>query len=103
MDAVIVAAGAGKPGKAKAAQPIVLPAAALSEDGTTPEQGDPVSFTIDGTVQSSDGQTVTILPEKVNGEDIAEEATETPKDEVSEQDVEKAAQQSDDEQGGMGN
>jgi hypothetical protein len=45
-----------------------VPIDSLEQDGTPPEEGDDVSFSVDGTVQSIDGDNATIKIEAINGE-----------------------------------
>ena len=49
-----------------------IPIDSLEQDGTPPEQGDSVSFSVDGTVQSIDGDNATIKITAVNGEPVGE-------------------------------
>jgi hypothetical protein len=67
---------------------VMIPAASLmmaGEDGEmlSPEQGDAVSFTIEGTVSGEDGDMLEIAMETVNGEPAYPE--ETVKEEVVEE------------------
>tara|TARA_Y100001937_G_scaffold66011_1_gene90289 strand:+ start:152 stop:427 length:276 start_codon:yes stop_codon:yes gene_type:complete len=67
---------------------VMIPAASLmmaGEDGEmlSPEQGDAVSFTIEGTVSGEDGDMLEIAMETVNGEPAYTE--ETVKEEVVEE------------------
>ena len=57
-----------------------IPVDSLEQDGTPPEEGDSVSFSVDGTVQSIDGDDATVKIESVNGEPV----TETPEEESQE-------------------
>ena len=50
--------------------PMQVPVSNLSIDGTTPAEGDQVSFTVDGKVTSVDSDYATVTPEKINGEDV---------------------------------
>jgi hypothetical protein len=95
MDAVIVAAGA----KPKGQEPICLPAASLAEGDTPPAEGDPVSFTIDGTVEKTDGTTVWIKPLKVNGEDITDDSSGASSDAMDQNAMDDAASKADQENG----
>lgn len=61
-----------------------VPLASLSESGTPPEQGDQVSYSVDGTVQSVSGNMATVKIDAVNGEPVAEEGAETPAEEAAE-------------------
>jgi hypothetical protein len=68
---------------------VMIPAASLmmaGEDGEmlSPEQGDAVSFTIEGTVSGEDGDMLEIAMETVNGEP-AYPAEETVEEEVVEE------------------
>ena len=67
---------------------VMIPAASLmmaGEDGEmlSPEQGDAVSFTIEGTVSGEDGDMLEIAMETINGEPAYPE--ETVKEEVVEE------------------
>ena len=59
---------------------VQIPLDLLSEDGVPPAQGDSVSFSVDGTVQSVDAENGTIKIDAVNGQPVdessAQEATE---------------------------
>ena len=57
-----------------------MPLDITSEDGVPPEQGDSVSYQVDGTVQSVDAEDATIKIEAVNGQPVSESAA----DEASE-------------------
>ena len=57
-----------------------VPLDIISEDGVPPEQGDSVSYQVDGTVQSVDAEDATIKIEAVNGQPVNESAA----DEASE-------------------
>jgi len=57
-----------------------VPLDLLSEDGTPPAQGDQVSYSVDGTVQSTDAEDATVKITAVNGQPVAE----SPADEASE-------------------
>ena len=57
-----------------------VPLDIISEDGVPPEQGDSVSYQVDGTVQSVDAEDATIKIEAVNGQPVSESAA----DEASE-------------------
>lgn len=43
---------------------------AVSVDGTPPEVGDTISFTVEGTVSSVEGDTLMVKPVRVNGSEI---------------------------------
>jgi hypothetical protein len=62
-----------------------VPVDALSESGVPPEQGDKVSYSVEGTVQSISGPTATVSIDSVNGEPVGEEASETPEEEQGEE------------------
>ena len=49
-----------------------VPLDLLSEDGTPPAQGDSVSYSVDGTVQSTDAEDATVKITAVNGQPVAE-------------------------------
>jgi hypothetical protein len=51
-----------------------VPLDVLSEDGVPPEQGDNVSYQVDGTVQSVDEENATIKIDAVNGQPITDES-----------------------------
>lgn len=57
-----------------------VPLDLLAEDGVPPQQGDSVSYSVDGTVQSVDAENAVIKIESVNGQPVdessAQEATE---------------------------
>jgi hypothetical protein len=57
-----------------------IPVDSLEQDGTPPEENDSVSFQVDGTVQSIDGDDATIKVTAVNGEPVGE----TPEEENAE-------------------
>lgn len=57
-----------------------VPLDALSEDGVPPAQGDSVSFSCEGTVQSVDAEDATVKITSVNGSPVAE----APGDETAE-------------------
>ena len=61
-----------------------VPVASLSEDGVPPEQGDSVSFSVEGKVQSVSGNTATVSIDSINGEPVAEEGAESPEEEGAE-------------------
>lgn len=48
-----------------------LPVAALAVDGTTPEVGDSVEYTVKGRVSRIEGAEAYVMPETVNGEPAA--------------------------------
>ncbi|HEY4360332.1 MAG TPA: hypothetical protein VGN17_05165 [Bryobacteraceae bacterium] len=49
---------------------LVLPASAVSADGSEPQVGDDVSVTVDGKVSQSQNGMVTITPSAVNGQPV---------------------------------
>lgn len=49
---------------------ISVPADALSIDGTAPESGDPVTFTVSGTVSRMDGGFAVVRMEQVNDQPV---------------------------------
>lgn len=57
-----------------------VPLDLLSEDGTPPAEGDSVSYSVDGTVQSVDAEDAIVKVEAVNGQPVAE----SPADETAE-------------------
>lgn len=84
-----IAIGIGKsPGGAANA---TIPVNALAEDGVPPEEGDKVSFSVDGTVKSVSGNNATVSIDSVNGEPVGEEAAESPEEETTEEQGEGAA------------
>jgi hypothetical protein len=62
-----------------------VPVNALAESGVPPEEGDTVEYSVSGTVQSVSGKDATIKIDSINGEPVAEEASETPEEEASEE------------------
>jgi hypothetical protein len=65
-----------------------VPLDLLSEDGVPPAEGDKVSYSVDGTVQSVDGNNANVEIDAVNGQPVegsaAEEAGESPEEESAE-------------------
>ena len=57
-----------------------VPLDLLSEDGTPPGQGDSVSYSVDGTVQSVTAEDAVVKIDAVNGQPVAE----SPADETAE-------------------
>jgi hypothetical protein len=57
-----------------------VPMDSLEQDGTPPEVGDDVSYSVDGTVQSIDGDDATVEIKAINGEPVSE----TPEEESAE-------------------
>lgn len=57
-----------------------VPLDLLSEDGVPPAQGDSVSYSVEGTVQSTDAEDATVKITSVNGQPVAE----SPGDETAE-------------------
>lgn len=53
-----------------------VPLDLLAADGVPPEQGDSVSYQVDGTVQSVDAEDATVKITAVNGEPVDESAAE---------------------------
>lgn len=51
-----------------------VPLDLLSQDGVPPEQGDSVSYSVDGTVESVDAEDATVKITSVNGEPVDESA-----------------------------
>lgn len=47
-----------------------VPSDVLSIDGTEPEVGDDVTFTVDGTVSRSENGELYITPKMINGQDV---------------------------------
>jgi hypothetical protein len=62
-----------------------VPVNSLAEDGVPPEEGDSVQYSVEGTVQSVSGNSATIKIESINGEPVAEEASESPEEEATEE------------------
>lgn len=52
-----------------------VPLDLLAQDGVPPEQGDSVSYSVEGTVQSVDAEDATVKITSVNGEPVAESAS----------------------------
>lgn len=48
-----------------------VPSDALSIDGTPPEEGDTVTFTVDGTVSRSEDGTIFVTPTMINGQEVS--------------------------------
>jgi hypothetical protein len=61
-----------------------VPVASISESGVAPEEGDSVSYSVDGTVQSVSGNQATVKIDAINGEPVAEEGAESPEEEAAE-------------------
>jgi hypothetical protein len=61
-----------------------VPVNSLAEDGTPPEEGDQVQYSVEGTVQSISGPTATVKIDSINGEPVSEEASESPEEEGAE-------------------
>jgi hypothetical protein len=61
-----------------------VPLAALSEGGVPPEEGDSVSYSVEGKVQSVTGNTATVSIDSINGEPVEEEGSESPEEEGAE-------------------
>ena len=57
-----------------------VPLDLLAQDGVPPEQGDSVSYSVEGTVQSTDADSATVKIDSVNGEPVSEESGEAPGD-----------------------
>src|SRR5258705_10951769 len=55
-----------------------VPLDLLSEDGTPPAQGDSLSYSVDGTVQSVDAEDATVKITGVNGQPVGEAAGNEP-------------------------
>jgi hypothetical protein len=53
---------------------VAVPLDLLSEDGVPPQQGDSVSFSVDGTVSSADEENATIDIKAVNGQPLTDES-----------------------------
>lgn len=53
---------------------VAVPLDLLSEDGVPPEQGDSVSFSVDGTVSSVDAENATVDVKAVNGKPLTDES-----------------------------
>lgn len=65
---VVIAAG-GKGGSGPST--VTVPLAALAVDGTNPETGDPVTFTVEGTVQDVQGDNAVVQVTKINDQDAS--------------------------------
>jgi hypothetical protein len=52
-----------------------VPLDLLAQDGVPPEQGDSVSYSVEGTVQSTDAEDATVKITSVNGEPVDESAS----------------------------
>lgn len=52
-----------------------VPLDLLAQDGVPPEQGDSVSYSVEGTVQSVDAEDATVKITSINGEPVAESAS----------------------------
>lgn len=70
-----------------------IPAAALAIDGTNPEEGDAVEFTVKGKVSGVNGDKITVTPETINGEPVGK--PEEKPENMSDDDMMKAALQAD--------
>jgi hypothetical protein len=57
-----------------------VPLDSLEQDGTPPAEGDSVSFSVDGTVQSIDGDNATVKIEAINGDPTSGEQDESDDD-----------------------
>lgn len=62
-----------------------VPVSALAEDGVPPEEGDSVSFSVEGKVQDVSGDTATVDIDSINGEPIGEAGEGTPEEEAQEE------------------
>jgi hypothetical protein len=84
--------------KAPSAQELDIPADAVAIEGTPPEKGDEIEFTIKGRVVRSEGQNISVEPLECNGQkiDVAAEASESEPDEDPEASMMKAAKKADD-------
>lgn len=71
-----------------------VPLATLMIDGTPPAVGDPVEFTIRGTVASIDGDTAQITAKTINDQPVTAEDSMNP-DKMSDQDVMAMAMEAD--------
>ena len=61
-----------------------VPVNALAEDGVPPEEGDQVSFSCEGKIQSVSGSSATVSIDSINGEPVGEEASESSQEEATE-------------------
>jgi hypothetical protein len=61
-----------------------VPVNALAEDGVPPEEGDSVSFSVEGKVESVSGSMATVSIDSINGEPVGEESSESSEEEQSE-------------------
>ena len=52
---------------------ICIPADSVELDGTTPEAGDSVNFSVDGTVTRGEGNKLYVKPTMINGEPVKDE------------------------------
>lgn len=62
-----------------------VPVNALAEDGVPPEEGDSVSFSVQGKVQSVSGGNATVSIDSINGEPVGEESSESSEEEAGEE------------------
>lgn len=51
-----------------------VPAETISEEGVPPEEGDEVSFSVDGTVKHVEDGCIYVKISKVNGQDVSDKA-----------------------------
>ena len=72
-----------------------VPLATLMIDGTPPAVGDPVEFTIRGTVASIDGDTAQITAETINDQPAIAEGSMDDPDKMSDEDVMAMAMEAD--------
>lgn len=63
-----------KPGDGDETASATVPLDLLSEDGVPPQEGDSVSFSVDGTVKSVTGESADISIDAINGEPVKESA-----------------------------
>lgn len=63
---------------------VEVPLESLVIDGHPPQEGDTVDFAIEARVSRIDGDSAYVVPEKVNGQDVEQEANESGEDEDNE-------------------
>ena len=82
MATIAIGISKGPPGASAS-----IPLDALEQDGVPPEQGDQVSFSVDGTVQSVSGTTAKVKIDAINGEPVNESAAEESAEDQAEGDT----------------
>jgi hypothetical protein len=63
-----------KPAAAGSGYTCKVPLDLLAEDGVPPAEGDQVSYSVDGTVQSVDAENATIKLTAINGQPVSDES-----------------------------